>query len=175
MQSTRAWKLCLISTLLHVPPLNSMFTHVWRGKAHTDANTHDLTYTHTHTWKVTVNKRSIYHHCHKSDAGSSSSIWRRPILAQEREISCLFLLSMLPIWFPITSNSNQQQRRGDLRECACVCVCKSERERERTGERKKGKGAKRKGEENSREEKQSSEGCSVRQGEREREREDKIT
>lgn len=79
-----------------------------------------LTNAHTHTWKVTVNKRSIYHHCHKSDAGRGSSIWLRPILAQEGEISCLFLLSMLPIWFPITSNSNQQQRRGDLRETAAA-------------------------------------------------------
>ena len=115
-----------------------VYSHTYGGsrRACIDANM----VTHTHTRKVTVNKRSIYHHCHKSDAGSGSSIWLRPILAQEREISCLFLLSMLPIWFPITSNSNQQQRRGDLRECVCMRreeMRDREREREREGERKR--------------------------------------
>lgn len=84
-------------------------------------------------------------------------------MAQEREISCLFLLSMLPIWFPITSNSNQQQRRGDLRESVCVRGRAEEGEKEGQGSEKK------EGVENSGEEEKNSEGCSVR------ERADKIT
>lgn len=138
-KSTSKLFLSAVPLFSYVPPL-SVFTHTYGGGKHACIDSNTVTLTYTHTRKVTVNKRSIYHHCHKSDAGSGSSIWLRPILAQEREISCLFLLSMLPIWFPITSNSNQQQRRGDLRECVCV----RREERARDGEeRKKGKGAKR--------------------------------
>lgn len=115
------WKCNLLTSLLtycfqFCPVLGRIYLH---QRTNLDAQmlTWPRALRQAHAWKVTVNKRSIYHHCHKSDAGRDPGIWLRPVLAHKREISCLFLLSMLPIWFPITSNSNQQQRWGDLRKC----------------------------------------------------------
>lgn len=55
-----------------------------------------------------------------------------------------------------------------------MCVCETRGESERRGREKEGQGSKKtEGEENSREERQNSEGCSVREGEGERV--DKIT
>lgn len=72
----------------HVPLL-SVITHVrgggvgWEvgrdGGAGANMRARMLTRPHARSdkhghGKVTVNKRSIYHHCHKSDAGSGSGI-----------------------------------------------------------------------------------------------------